>query len=493
MKLRTLALSLALGASLILGGSGSAQAQNTSCSVPPLSYQQANPVTVVLHNGQPVSFATAALSNVPAGYIVTNGNYLAWCVEYDALIREDYPLNPTLYLSTDPALPAELQSPNWDMVNYILNHKQGTAIDVQNAIWHFIGGPVDPADPDGYYPPSATALALIADATANGEGFVPGPGQVVAVVLNIPDVEGFYDYQVMIIEASCNQVPVTGCVGDFVWLDKNSNGIQDADEPGVKDVVVKILDCAGNVLASTLTDANGYYLFSNVPAGSYRIKFTLPGGHAFTTQDAGSDDAKDSDADGSGLTACFTLGAGECNYTLDAGLRKLLRFATYTQGGWGAVPKGNNPGAILSRNWTTVYGSSALVIGGNYTMKFSSPSAITGYLPAGGTPGVLKKNYTNPTSTEAGVFGGQVTALRLNVDFSIKGITQPGLASLKIAPGNKFAGYTVAQLLSLAQQVLGGNLSALPAGCSVSDLNNAADRINNNFDGGSMDLGYLVP
>src|SRR5215831_21344938 len=31
-------------------------------------------------------------------------------------------------------------------------------------------------------------------------------------------------------------------------------------------------------------------------------------------------------------------------------------FCTYTQGGWGAVPQGNNPGTILHNNFSTVFG-----------------------------------------------------------------------------------------------------------------------------------------
>src|SRR6185295_4000116 len=42
-------------------------------------------------------------------------------------------------------------------------------------------------------------------------------------------------------------------------------------------------------------------------------------GFTFTLPNIGSDDL-DSDADSTGLTACITLGAGETNLTVDAGL-----------------------------------------------------------------------------------------------------------------------------------------------------------------------------
>ena len=45
--------------------------------------------------------------------------------------------------------------------------------------------------------------------------------------------------------------------------------------------------------------------------------------------------------------------------------------------------------------------------------------------------------------------------------------------------------------VTLANSVLGGNLAALPAGMTVSDLNSIVDSINNDFDGGTTNKGYL--
>src|SRR5207248_3639333 len=46
-------------------------------------------------------------------------------------------------------------------------------------------------------------------------------------------------------------------LGDFVWLDSNGNGRQDAGEPGINGVTVQLLDGAGNVLAATTTATVG--------------------------------------------------------------------------------------------------------------------------------------------------------------------------------------------------------------------------------------------
>ena len=137
--------------------------------------------------------------------------------------------------------------------------------------------------------------------------------------------------------------------------------------------------------------------------------------------------------------------------------------------------------------------SKGFVVGGTYTMKFTMASNITVYLPAGTTPGVLKKSYTNPVSpTEAGEFGSQVMALKLNVDASNNGYTKPGLANLKIASGYPLAGYKVSDVLILVNKVLGGTTSALPAGVTVSDLTNLMSGINGNFDNCTSNNGVLV-
>jgi hypothetical protein len=165
-------------------------------------------------------------------------------------------------------------------------------------------------------------------------------------------------------------------------------------------------------------------------------------------------------------------------------------FTTYTQGGWGAPPSGNNTGALLHANFATVYSTGSVQIGGTKKLTFTTAAAVQAFLPVGGTASFLTASATNPVSSAAGVFAGQVLALRLSVDFSNKGILRPGLANLTVQSG-ELAGYTVAQVLSLANTVLGGTTSALPSGVTISDLSGVVDAINNNFDGGIVNNGYL--
>jgi hypothetical protein len=51
-------------------------------------------------------------------------------------------------------------------------------------------------------------------------------------------------------------------IGDRVWLDRNPNGVQDANESGIANVQVDLV-CNGNVVATSITNSEGNYLFSN--------------------------------------------------------------------------------------------------------------------------------------------------------------------------------------------------------------------------------------
>ena len=136
------------------------------------------------------SYFNISLSNVPSGYNVVNRVYPGWCVDRTAeMTRSPAIHQATLYSSLNP--PGELAIQNWTMVNYILNHKQGNASNIQEALWYFVN-----FHPDGYSPTSEVAWAIVNDAKANGTGFVPGPGQAVSIICSpvitpppVPDVQ----------------------------------------------------------------------------------------------------------------------------------------------------------------------------------------------------------------------------------------------------------------------------------------------------------------
>jgi len=113
-------------------------------------------------------------------------------------------------------------------------------------------------------------------------------------------------------------------LGDYVWIDKNENGIQDDGEPGLGNVRVNLLS-GGSVIASvytTMGDAvygTGYYEFDKLWAGDYIVEFVPDEKYRFTKKGAGSPADSDVNA-ATGRTDTITLAQGEANRNIDAGV-----------------------------------------------------------------------------------------------------------------------------------------------------------------------------
>ena len=186
-------------------------------------------------------------------------------------------------------------------------------------------------------------------------------------------------------------------------------------------------------------------------------------------------------------TLVYLQGQGIAQDTceIDAGI-----YRTETHGGWGQDCHGNNLGCLRDANFATVF-PNGLVIGGDYTLTLTTSQAVADLLPTGGRPGSLTMDYVNPTVTSAGNFAGKVVALAINVAFGDAGAAGfADIGSLIIASG-PFMNYTVDEVLALANEVLGGDESGLPAGITLQDLNTAVANINENFTDGESQ-GYLL-
>ncbi|MDO7882571.1 SdrD B-like domain-containing protein [Salinibacterium soli] len=124
-------------------------------------------------------------------------------------------------------------------------------------------------------------------------------------------------------------------VGDYVWLDEDRDGIQDAEEPGIPGVTLvltgpggaPVTDVTGAPVGPTVTDADGRYLFANLPvlpAGQhYAVTIDADAsaealeGLEPTKPGAGSDPAEDSSTESAESTDLTTNGAQDL--TLDFG------------------------------------------------------------------------------------------------------------------------------------------------------------------------------
>ena len=79
-----------------------------------------------------------------------------------------------------------------------------------------------------------------------------------------------------------------------VYHDRNDNGVRETGEEGIAGVVIQLLDQQGNIVAETVTDKDGCYQFTGIPAGKYDIRQIQPGGWLDGTDSAGQVDGQPS-------------------------------------------------------------------------------------------------------------------------------------------------------------------------------------------------------
>ncbi len=180
-------------------------------------------------------------------------------------------------------------------------------------------------------------------------------------------------------------------LGDFVWFDTDADGIQDSNELGVPNVLVELKNSAGDVLATTTTDANGYYEFTGLANGDYAVEFLLPAGLYATLSNVGSDDAVDSD----GTSVPVTIADAD-DLTIDLGL---VDFPTYRIGNfvWSdtdadglqgpnelgvpnvTVTLSNSAGTVIATTTTDAFGYYEFsgLANGDYTVRLYSTGGVS--------------------------------------------------------------------------------------------------------------------
>jgi hypothetical protein len=120
-------------------------------------------------------------------------------------------------------------------------------------------------------------------------------------------------------------------LGDFVWDDADGDGIQDATEVGIPGVTVELYDGAAALLGTTVTDAAGAYLFTDLCSGDYSVAVdltTLPTGYTASPTLQGGDPALDSNPN----PFAITLVNATSDLTIDFG------YMPPPEGGEGCTP-----------------------------------------------------------------------------------------------------------------------------------------------------------
>lgn len=67
---------------------------------------------------------------------------------------------------------------------------------------------------------------------------------------------------------------VSGTIGGYAFRETDRDGVYEADETALGGQHIFLFDGAGNFLRNTDTDASGWYQFTAVPNGAYRVEFS---------------------------------------------------------------------------------------------------------------------------------------------------------------------------------------------------------------------------
>ncbi|GLZ42916.1 SdrD B-like domain-containing protein [Actinokineospora sp. NBRC 105648] len=112
-----------------------------------------------------------------------------------------------------------------------------------------------------------------ADTAGSAGGTVTPPDSITAIALGAGAEATGYTF-----------AELTGAITGTVFIDLDGDGVIDPVEPGrLAGVTVILRDGAGNQLATTVTDANGAYVFIGRPAGNYIVEELQPDGYGSTT------------------------------------------------------------------------------------------------------------------------------------------------------------------------------------------------------------------
>ena len=329
-----------------------------------------------------------------------------WCVDLDHQISTNQWLNGYLISSYSKDAWTYVDKPeNIDMLNYIINHYSGGQDsykweDIQKAIWYFIDD-----NPESL---TTKAQQIVADALANGAGFVPSCGDVIAAII-VPD--GSRQVTIIEVPMPCDPIKLVNTATVY------RKGTKFVFDYSTAEVTIELVE---------------------------HLKTIEPGD-----------------------------------------------FRTQTMGGWGTAAAGNNPGAYRDANFASAFPNGLLVgSSSGYSALFNSSLAIQNFLPAGGPSASFDKNYTNPSSTNAGTLAGQAVALTLSIEFDLYdsnfGASSYNLKDLLVGSGD-FLGWTVEQVLAEANRFLAG----LGSTYSATQLNDVLNSINENFVDGNTNKGFL--
>ncbi|MEQ1553672.1 MAG: SdrD B-like domain-containing protein, partial [Ferruginibacter sp.] len=238
---------------------------------------------------------------------------------------------------------------------------------------------------------------------------------------------------------------IPASIGNYVWNDVNANGIQDATEVGIAGVNMSLTTSGPDGVFNTVddvfqagvpTDANGYYAFTNLKPGDYRVwanKLAIDASSsiwAYTTSINAGDNQNNTNSDGQihinlmnewSNSLTINLIAGETDNTIDFGMYKVSSIGNYVwndvnaNGVQDATEVGiagatvnllNATGTVINTTTTNASGAYSFtnLAPGTYGVGFVTPTGYSNASPA---------NLGGNDATDSDPVSGTVTGIIL--------------------------------------------------------------------------------
>jgi uncharacterized repeat protein (TIGR01451 family)/fimbrial isopeptide formation D2 family protein len=136
-------------------------------------------------------------------------------------------------------------------------------------------------------------------------------------------------------------------LGDHVWYDADKNGVQDGNEEGVSYVLVQLYTSDGVFVSQMRTDGDGYYLFTGLKAGSYKLRFEVNDTTYSFVDPKATDDTFDSDVTPVSAARALRTAAGLLGETSVV----TLTTSTLAVDAGIKLPVGVQPAGLVVRVW----------------------------------------------------------------------------------------------------------------------------------------------
>eukprot|EP01037_Dinobryon_pediforme_P018860 gene18860-19184_t len=239
-----------------------------------------------------------------------------------------------------------------------------------------------------------------------------------------------------------------GSLSGHVFFDNNGNGVQDSGDNNLSGISVSLLDSTGALTGKTATtDSSGFYQFTGLTPGQYKVQVTAPSGDTFSPKGTNADPKLDSVVGTNGVSPLETVVSGTETPNVNAAVETAVAIlpkldvaiahnaANNCDGGPGTVNNFSitlSPDAISTDDASNVkvaltipagltYDGDAAVNdpnGGVWTISANpAGNGFTATLAGNYAMGAQPVSFTFTATTAAGVTAGQAIKPVVNVTY----------------------------------------------------------------------------